>query len=255
MRGSRVQAVVNELQGEKIDIINWSDSIANLAISSLSPAEVLKVVIDEDQNKIEVVVSEEHLSLAIGRRGQNVKLATELTGYEIDILTEDEESSKRQEDFSIKTDIFISSLDVDETLAQLLVSEGFGSIEEIIDADESELLSIEGFDNEIVKELIERSKKYLTNKDKENQLKINELGIQKDLVDFNLLTKAMLVKLGESEIKSLEDFAGLTTDDLIGYFEDRTDKNTKVNGLLEEFNITKDEGDQLIMEARKIWLE
>ena len=255
MRGSRVQAVVNELQGEKIDIINWSDSIANLAISSLSPAEVLKVVIDEDQNKIEVVVSEEHLSLAIGRRGQNVKLATELTGYEIDILTEDEESSKRQEDFSIKTDIFISSLDVDETLAQLLVSEGFGSIEEIIDADESELLSIEGFDNEIVGELMERSKKYLTNKDKENQLKINELGIQKDLVDFNLLTKAMLVKLGESEIKSLEDFAGLTTDDLIGYFEDRTDKNTKVNGLLEEFNITKDEGDQLIMEARKIWLE
>ena len=255
MRGSRVQAVVNELQGEKIDIINWSDSIANLAISSLSPAEVLKVVIDEDQNKIEVVVSEEHLSLAIGRRGQNVKLATELTGYEIDILTEDEESSKRQEDFSIKTDTFISSLDVDETLAQLLVSEGFGSIEEIIDADESELLSIEGFDNEIVGELLERSKKYLTNKDKENQLKINELGIQKDLIDFNLLTKAMLVKLGESEIKSLEDFAGLTTDDLIGYFEDRTDKNTKVNGLLEEFNITKDEGDQLIMEARKIWLE
>ena len=116
-------------------------------------------------------------------------------------------------------------------------------------------MSIEGFDNEIVGELMERSKKYLTNKDKENQLKINELGIQKDLVDFNLLTKAMLVKLGESEIKSLEDFAGLTTDDLIGYFEDRTDKNTKVNGLLEEFNITKDEGDQLIMEARKIWLE
>ena len=255
MRGSRVQAVVNELQGEKIDIINWSDSIANLAISSLSPAEVLKVVIDEDQNKIEVVVSEEHLSLAIGRRGQNVKLATELTGYEIDILTEDEESSKRQEDFSLKTDIFISSLDVDETLAQLLVSEGFGSVEEIIDADEAELLSIEGFDNEIVSELIERSKKYLTNKDEENQSKINELGIQKDLIDFNLLTKAMLVKLGENEIKSLEEFAGLTTDDLIGYFEDKTDKNTKINGLLEEFNITKDEGDQLIMEARKIWLE
>ena len=255
MRGSRVQAVVNELQGEKIDIINWSDSIANLAISSLSPAEVLKVVIDEDQNKIEVVVSEEHLSLAIGRRGQNVKLATELTGYEIDILTEDEESSKRQEDFAVKTDIFISSLDVDETLAQLLVSEGFGSVEEIIDADEAELLSIEGFDNEIVSELIERSKKYLTNKDEENQSKINELGIQKDLIDFNLLTKAMLVKLGENDIKSLEEFAGLTTDDLIGYIEDKTDKNTKINGLLEEFNITKDEGDQLIMEARKIWLE
>ena len=140
MRGSRVQAVVNELQGEKIDIINWSDNVANLAIASLSPAEVLKVVLDEDQNKIEVVVSEEHLSLAIGRRGQNVKLATELTGYEIDILTEDEESSKRQEDFTNKTDIFVSSLDVDETLAQLLVSEGFGSVEEVIDTDKSELI-------------------------------------------------------------------------------------------------------------------
>ena len=116
-------------------------------------------------------------------------------------------------------------------------------------------MSIEGFDNEIVSELIERSKKYLTNKDEENQLKINKLGIQKDLIDFNLLTKAMLVKLGESDIKSLEEFAGLTTDDLIGYFEDKSDKNTKINGLLEEFNITKDEGDQLIMEARKIWLE
>ena len=157
MRGSRVQAVVNELQGEKIDIINWSENVANLAISSLSPAEVLKVVLDEDQNKIEVVVSEEHLSLAIGRRGQNVKLATELTGYEIDILTEDEESSKRQEDFSNKTNIFISSLDVDETLAQLLVSEGFGSVEEVLDAEESELLAIEGFDEEIVRELVDLS--------------------------------------------------------------------------------------------------
>ena len=158
MRGSRVQAVVNELQGEKIDIINWSDNVANLAISSLSPAEVLKVVLDEDQNKIEVVVSEEHLSLAIGRRGQNVKLATELTGYEIDILTEDEESSKRQEDFAKKTEVFVSTLDVDETLAQLLVSEGFGSVEDITEADEPELLSIEGFDEEIVSELLVRQK-------------------------------------------------------------------------------------------------
>ena len=145
MRGSRVQAVVNELQGEKIDIINWSDNVANLAISSLSPAEVLKVVLDEDQNKIEVVVSEEHLSLAIGRRGQNVKLATELTGYEIDILTEDEESSKRQEDFAVKTNIFVSSLDVDETLAQLLVSEGFSSVDELIDTDEVRATGDRGF--------------------------------------------------------------------------------------------------------------
>jgi len=255
MRGSRVQAVVNELQGEKIDIINWSENVPNLAISSLSPAEVLKVVLDEDQNKIEVVVSEEHLSLAIGRRGQNVKLATELTGYEIDILTEDEESAKRQEDFSNKTNIFISSLDVDETLAQLLVSEGFGSVEEVLDAEESELLAIEGFDEEIVTELVDRSNRYLAEKEEENQSKINNLNVSKDLVDFELLSKSMLVKLAENNIKSLEDFAGLTTDDLIGYFEDKSDKSSKVEGLLEEFNLTKDEGDQLIMEARKIWLE
>ena len=255
MRGSRVQAVVNELQGEKIDIINWSDNVANLAIASLSPAEVLKVVLDEDQNKIEVVVSEEHLSLAIGRRGQNVKLATELTGYEIDILTEDEESSKRQEDFTNKTDIFVSSLDVDETLAQLLVSEGFGSVEEIIDTDKSELLSIEGFDEEIASELIERAKKFLSDKDEENQTKINNMKVSNDLIQFELLTKAMIVKLAENDVKTLDDFAGLTTDDLIGYLEIKGDKNSKVEGLLEEFNLTREEGDQLIMEARKIWLE
>ncbi len=255
MRGSRVQAVVNELQGEKIDIINWSENVANLAISSLSPAEVLKVVLDEDQNKIEVVVSEEHLSLAIGRRGQNVKLATELTGYEIDILTEDEESSKRQEDFVNKTEIFVSSLDVDETLAQLLVSEGFGSIEEINDADKSELLGIEGFDEEIVNELLDRAKKYLSQKEMENDNKIKELNVSKDLTEFKLLSKAMIVKLAENNITNLEDFAGLTTDDLIGYLEDRTDKNSRVKGLLEDFNINKDDGDQLIMEARKIWLD
>ena len=255
MRGSRVQAVVNELQGEKIDIINWSENVANLAISSLSPAEVLKVVLDEDQNKIEVVVSEEHLSLAIGRRGQNVKLATELTGYEIDILTEDEESSKRQEDFTNKTQIFVSCLDVDETLAQLLVSEGFGNIEEVLEADESELLAIEGFDDEIVAELLERSKKYLADQDSKNQAKLDSLKVEKDLLNFSLLSKAMLVKLAENQIKNLEDFAGLTTDDLIGYFEDKSDKNSRVMGLLEEFNISKDEADQLIMEARKIWLD
>ena len=195
------------------------------------------------------------MSLAIGRRGQNVKLATELTGYEIDILTEDEESAKRQQDFSNKTNIFISSLDVDETLAQLLVSEGFGSVEEVLDADESELLAIEGFDEEIVTELVDRSNKYLAEKEEENQSKINNLNVSKDLIDFDLLSKSMLVKLAENNIKSLEDFAGLTTDDLIGYFEDKSDKSSKVEGLLEEFNLTKDEGDQLIMEARKIWLE
>mgnify|MGYP006108351745 FL=1 len=254
MRGSRVQAVVNELQGEKIDIIKWSENVANLAIASLSPAEVLKVVLDEDQNKIEVVVSEEHLSLAIGRRGQNVKLATELTSWEIDILTEDEESSKRQEDFTSKSKLFVDSLDVDETLAQLLVSEGFGAVEEILDTDKSELLAIEGFEEEIVEELIERSKRFIEEKDIKDNQKLKEFNVSKDLLEFNFLTKTMLVTLAENNIKTLEDFAGLTTDDLIGYYEDRHDKNSKVKGILEEYNLTKDEGDELIMEARKIWL-
>tara|TARA_B100001540_G_C15759090_1_gene620811 strand:- start:678 stop:1592 length:915 start_codon:yes stop_codon:yes gene_type:complete len=255
MRGSRVQAVVNELQGEKIDIINWSENVANLAIASLSPAEVLKVVLDEDQNKIEVVVSDEHLSLAIGRRGQNVKLATELTGWDIDILTEEEESSKRQEDFNSKSKLFVESLDVDETLAQLLVSEGFGAVEEILDSDRSELLAIEGFEEEIVDELMERSKKFATEKEIQNDQKLEELNVSKDLLEFNLLTKTMIVTLAENNIKTLEEFAGLTTDDLLGYFEDRHDKNSRIKGILENYNLTKDEGDELIMEARKIWLK
>tara|TARA_B100001769_G_scaffold269438_1_gene259274 strand:- start:89 stop:1624 length:1536 start_codon:yes stop_codon:yes gene_type:complete len=254
MRGSRVQAVVNELQGEKIDIINWSENVANLAIASLSPAEVLKVVLDEDQNKIEVVVSEEHLSLAIGRRGQNVKLATELTGWEIDILTEDEESTKRQEDFLAKSNFFIESLDVDETLAQLLVSEGFGSVDEILDSEKSELLTIEGFEEEIVDELILRAQKYAQEKEVLNDQKLQEFKVSPDLLEFNLLTKTMLVSLAESNVTTLEEFAGLTTDDLIGYFEDKHDKNSKVRGILEDYNLTRDEGDELIMEARKIWL-
>ena len=255
MRGSRVQAVVNELQGEKIDIIKWSPDIANLAISSLSPAEVLKVVMDEDQNKIEVVVTEAHLSLAIGRRGQNVKLATELTGWEIDILTEDEDSAKRQQDFNEKTKNFVDLLDVDETLSQLLVSEGFSSVEEIVEADKDELMSIEGFDEDIVSELIERSEKSIERVEKENIEILNSLNVDESLINFSLLNKSMLVKLAQNEIKNLDDFAGLTTDDLLGYYEDRHDKNSKVQGILEEFNLTKDEGDQLILEARKIWLD
>ena len=255
MRGSRVQAVVNELQGEKIDIIKWSPDIATLAISSLSPAEVLKVVLDEDQNKLEVVVSEAHLSLAIGRRGQNVKLATELTGWEIDILTEDEDSTKRQKDFYEKTNIFVDLLDVDETLAQLLVSEGFGSVDEIVDTDINELLSIDGFDEDIVNELMERANKSIQQTEQDNIKALEEMSVDKSLLNFNFLNKAMQVKLAKNNVKTLDDFAGLTTDDLLGYYEDRHDKNSKVTGILEEFNLTKDEGDQLILEARKIWLD
>ena len=255
MRGSRVQAVVNELQGEKIDIIKWSPDIATLAISSLSPAEVLKVVLDEDQNKLEVVVSEAHLSLAIGRRGQNVKLATELTGWEIDILTEDEDSTKRQQDFHEKTNIFVDLLDVDETLAQLLVSEGFGSVDEIVDTDINELISIDGFDEDIANELIERANKSIQRTEQDNIKALEEMSVDKSLLNFNFLNKAMQVKLAKNNVKTLDDFAGLTTDDLLGYYEDRHDKNSKVTGILEEFNLTKDEGDQLILEARKIWLD
>ena len=161
---------------------------------------------------------------------------------------------KRQEDFANKTNIFISSLDVDETLAQLLVSEGFGSVEEVIETDKSELLSIDGFDEEIATELIERANKYLADKEDENQSKIEKLKVSEDLSQFELLSKAMIVKLAESDIKTLDDFAGLTTDDLIGYLEVKGDKNSRVAGFLEEFNLTREEGDQLIMEARKYGL-
>ena len=218
MRGSRVQAVVNELQGEKIDIIKWSPDIANLAISSLSPAEVLKVVMDEDQNKIEVVVSEAHLSLAIGRRGQNVKLATELTGWEIDILTEDEDSAKRQQDFNEKTKNFVDLLDVDETLSQLLVSEGFSSVEEIVEADKDELMSIEGFDEDIALELIERAKEFYDRDQEEISKRIKDLGVENDLIKHDGLTPGMLVTLGEQKILTLTDLADLASDELTGTY-------------------------------------
>ncbi|MDA9981104.1 transcription termination factor NusA, partial [Pelagibacterales bacterium] len=254
MRGSRVQAVVNELQGEKIDIINWSENLPNLAIASLAPAEVLKVVLDEEQNKIEVVVDESHLSLAIGRRGQNVKLASELTGFEIDILTEAEESTKRQADFSEKTNMIVDAIDVDETLAQLLVSEGFTSIEEIAGTDKTEFSSIEGFDEEIVDELVNRSTQYLEKTEEENNKILSDLKVEDKFIEFWQLNSSMLVAIARNEIITLDDFAGLTTDDLIGYYEDKHDKNSRVSGMLDGFSLTRDEADQLILEARKIWL-
>ena len=254
MRGSRVQAVVNELQGEKIDIINWSENLPNLAIASLAPAEVLKVVLDEEQNKIEVVVDESHLSLAIGRRGQNVKLASELTGFEIDILTEAEESTKRQADFSEKTNMIVDAIDVDETLAQLLVSEGFTSVEEIAGTDKTEFSSIEGFDEEIVDELVNRSTQYLEKTEEENNKILSDLKVEDKFIEFWQLNSSMLVAIARNEIITLDDFAGLTTDDLIGYYEDKHDKNSRVSGMLDGFGLTRDEADQLILEARKIWL-
>ena len=255
MRGSRVQAVVNELQGEKIDIVKWSPDIATFVISSLAPAEATKVVLDEEIERIEVVVPDDHLSLAIGRRGQNVRLASQLTKWDIDILTEAEESERRQNEFNEKSEIFIQALDVDEVIAQLLVSEGFLSIEDLVFVETSEISSIEGFDDDTAVEIQSRAKTFIEEESKKQDAKRKELGVQDDLAQIDGMTTNMLVSLGENDIKTLESFAGLTTDDLIGYLEDKADKNSKVEGLLEEFSLTKDEGDQLIMEARKIWLD
>ena len=200
------------------------------------------------------MVDESHLSLAIGRRGQNVKLASELTGFEIDILTEAEESTKRQADFSEKTNMIVDAIDVDETLAQLLVSEGFTSIEEIAGTDKTEFSSIEGFDEEIVDELVNRSTQYLEKTEEENNKILSDLKVEDKFIEFWQLNSSMLVAIARNEIITLDDFAGLTTDDLIGYYEDKHDKNSRVSGMLDGFSLTRDEADQLILEARKIWL-
>ena len=200
------------------------------------------------------MVDESHLSLAIGRRGQNVKLASELTGWDIDILTEAEESTKRQADFIEKTKMIVDAIDVDETLAQLLVTEGFASIEEIAETEKSEFLNIEGFDEEVVSELIERASTYLEKTEKENKKILSDLKVEDKFIEFWQLNSSMLVALARNEIITLDDFAGLTTDDLIGYFEDKHDKNSRVSGMLDGFNLTRDEADELILEARKIWL-
>ena len=252
MRGSRVQAVVNELQGEKIDIVLWSEDPATLAINALAPAEIQKVVIDKENRKLEVVLSEANLSKAIGRRGQNVRLASKIMNYEIDILTEKEETEKRQLDFKDKTDTFVKNLEVDETLGQLLVAEGFSSIKEINDASLEDVAKIEGLDEGTSKELKERAKEYLV-KEKENiSKKLNELGLDDALINFKGVTPGMLVTLGEKKIKTLKDFAELSTDELIGSYDEKQGKRFKIDGYLEEFALTKKEAEDLIMNARKI---
>ncbi len=252
MRGSRVQSVVNELQGEKIDIVNWSEDPATLVVSALSPAEIQRVIIDEQNRRIEVILTEENLSKAIGRRGQNVRLASKLMNYEIDILTEKEESEKRQIDFKDKTENFIKNLEVDETLGQLLVAEGFSSIKEISDAKADEISRIEGLDSETAQELKERANEYLL-KEKENiEKQLNELGIEEALISFKGMTPGMLVTLGEKKIKTLKEFAELSTDELIGTYDEKQGKRYKVDGYLEEFALTKKEAEDLIMNARKI---
>ena len=252
MRGSRVQTIVNELQGEKIDIIKWTDDIPTLVSESLSPAEIQKVLMDQENKKIEVILSEENLSKAIGRRGQNVRLASKLTNYEIDILTDKEDSERRQAEFKDRTENLVKNLEVDETLGQLLVSEGFQSIEEISQSKPEDIAKIEAIDEETANELISRSKENLIKEKEEVGRKLKELGVEEALINLKGMTQGMLVILGQKNIKKLSDFADLSSDELIGGYDEIKGKRIKIDGYLEEFSLNKDEADQLIMSAREI---
>ena len=252
MRGSRVQSVVNELHGEKIDIVHWSEDPAVLVVSALAPAEIQRVIIDDQNKRIEVILTEENLSKAIGRRGQNVRLASKLINYEIDILTEKEESEKRQLEFKDKTEIFTKNLEVDETLGQLLVAEGFSSVEEIQQATLEEILKIEAIDENTAKELKERAEEYLKKEKEDIGKRLKELGVEDVLINFKGLTPGMLVTLGEKKIKTLKDFAELSTVELIGGYDEKQGKRFKIEGFLEEFALVKNEADDLIMNARNI---
>jgi N utilization substance protein A len=253
MRGSRVQAVVNELQGEKIDIIPWSPDIATFVVNALAPAEVAKVVIDEDRERIEVVVPDTNnqLSLAIGRRGQNVRLASQLTGWDIDILTEQEESERRQADFENSTRVFMESLDVDEVVGQLLASEGFTSVEELALVDVKDLADIEGFDEDTANELQRRAGEYLERLEAELEAKRKELGVEDAMKDVPGITSKAMVKLGENEVKTVEDLAGCATDDLVGWTERKEGSEpVKHAGFLDGIEMSREDAEALIMQAR-----
>src|SRR5882724_5134253 len=253
MRGSRVQAVVNELQGEKIDIIPWSMDTATFVVNALAPAEVAKVVLDEDRERIEVVVPDAQLSLAIGRRGQNVRLASQLTGWDIDILTEQEESERRQADFENSTRVFMEALNVDEVVGQLLASEGFSSVEELSLVDVKELANIEGFDEETATELQNRAREYLEQLESELENKRKELGVDDALKTVPGVTSKMLVKFGENEIKTVEDLAGRATDDLVGWTERKEGgEPTKHPGILDPNETSRDDAENMSMQARVI---
>lgn len=241
MRGSRVQAVVNELQGEKIDIINWTDDLGSFIISALQPAEVAKVVMDEDKKRMDVVVPEEQLSLAIGRRGQNVRLASMLVGWDIDVMTEEEESNRRAEEFKSRSEAFITSLDIDDMIAQLLIAEGFSSVREISETPVEEMTEIEGFDEEIGQELINRATNWIKEQEAILAAKKSELGIQDDLMEFEGLTPEIVIKLAEKDVKSLDDFADLATDELIE--------------ILGADMMKERTAEKLIMKARERWFE
>tara|TARA_B100001123_G_scaffold439225_1_gene575667 strand:+ start:404 stop:1954 length:1551 start_codon:yes stop_codon:yes gene_type:complete len=252
MRGSRVQAVVNELQGEKIDIVHWSEDPATLVSNALSPAQVQKVIIDNNYKKLDVILDEDNLSKAIGRRGQNVRLASKLMDYEINILTDKEETERRQLDFKEKTDNFVKNLELDETLGQLLVAEGFSSIEDIHQSKIEDISKIEGIDEKTSEELINRASEFIKKDAEEISKKIVELGVSQDLIDLTGLTQGMLVTLGEQKILNLKDFAELASDELLGGYDIIKGERVKIKGYLEEFALTKKEADDLIMSARNI---
>jgi len=250
MRGSRVQAVVNELQGEKIDIVNWSEDPAIVVSNALSPAEVQRVNVDNDLKKLDVILTEENLSKAIGRRGQNVRLATKLLNYEINIMTDQEDSERRQIEFKEKTDNFVKNLELDETLGQLLVAEGFSSIDEIKDSSTDALIKIEGIEEDTAKELIERAEEFYKKDQMEINNKIKDLGVESELINHEGLTPGMLVTLGEQSILKLSDFADLSSDELTGAYDIVKGERIKIKGYLEDFALSKNEADNLIMSAR-----
>ena len=257
LRGNRVQVVIGELQGEKIDIIPWSPDAATFIVNALQPAEVTKVVLDEEAQRVEVIVPDDHLSLAIGRRGQNVRLASQLTGWDIDILTEQQESENRQKEFLERTTLFLQALDVDEMIAQILASEGFASLEEIAYVDTQEISSIEGFDTDTALELQNRAKEYLEKKEEELHKKRKDLGVKDELLQVEGMTPAMLVALGEDNIKTLEDFAGCSADDLCGWRERQEGKNVHVPGIFTPFEISRADAAHMILSIRRKlgWIE
>ena len=257
MRGSRVQAVVGELQGEKIDIIPWNEDQATFLVNALQPAEVSKVVFDEEANKIEVVVPDEQLSLAIGRRGQNVRLASQLTGLDIDILTDEEESKRRQAEFNTRTALFMETLDLDEFFAQLLVAEGFTNLEEVAFVDTDELLTIDGVDEGTASELQARARDVLEAKNKAALDRARELGVEDSLVEFDGLTPQMIEALAKDGIKTLEDFATCADWELAGGWTTVNGARVKDEGLLEPFDISLEEAQGMVMTARVLlgWVD
>jgi N utilization substance protein A len=257
MRGSRVQAVVAELQGEKIDIIQWSEDEATFIVNGLAPAEVSKVVMDEEDERVEVVVPDEQLSLAIGRRGQNVRLASQLTGWQIDIMTESQESERRQKQFAEATALFQEALDVDEVIAQLLVTEGFTTVEDVAYVEPHEIAAIEGFDDETADELQTRAREFLEKEAAALDAKRLELGVEDELLTIEGVTLPVAVALGEGDVKSIEDLAGLIPDDLRGWFETKDGERTREAGILDSFNLSPEDAEALIMRARIVmgWVE